>query len=144
MLVQDLLGLGGGPAMPVPEGAATAMPPPVAFSTFQNLAGTALLTLLALSLALVASLLAAAPPTWDTESPGPISIVTDGFAKGGTDRMLAMCSSKAWLTYKTVLVSYVHEPHIVQPPVVLELPAPGDHRPVVPGKLDLICRRLRT
>ena len=45
LLVQDLRGLGAGPATPVPEEAATAAHPPVAFSTFRNLAGIALLTI---------------------------------------------------------------------------------------------------
>ena len=103
LLVQDVRGLGAGPTRPVPEGAATAAHPPVAFSPFRNLAGIALLTVLALSLALVASLLA--PPTWDADSPGPISSVIDDVAKGGTDRMLAICSLKAWLTSKIVLLS---------------------------------------
>ena len=79
------------------------MPPPLALSTFRNLAGTALLTLLAPSSPLLASLLGL--PTWDTESPGKTSIATDGAAKGGTDRMLAMWSLKAWLTSKIVLLS---------------------------------------
>ena len=96
-------GLGAGPATPVPAGAATAANSPVAFSTFRNLAGIALLTVLARSSALVASLLAR--PTWDADSPGPISSVIDDVAKGGTDLMLAICSLKAWLTSKTVLLS---------------------------------------
>jgi hypothetical protein len=85
-----------GSATPVPEGGdATATALPVAFSTFLNLAGTALLQRLALlalspSLALGVLLDALLLPVWDTESSGPTLSSTAGLSSGGTDRMASM------------------------------------------------------